>query len=152
MGSRNKFKFDEKIGTYALAGVLPQGMVFPHAFGFVPGTRAADGDPEDVLVIMDVPVFTGCVVPTRLIGVIEADQTEEDGKAERNDRLIAVAAHSRDYSDVKSLKDLNDNMLDEIEKFFVNYNKEKGKKFKVLGRKGPREALKLLKKSLKKAA
>jgi len=149
MGSRNKFKFDEKIGNYALAGVLPQGMVFPHAFGFVPGTKAADGDPEDVLVIMDVPVFTGCVVPTRLIGVIEADQTEEDGKTERNDRLIAVAAHSRDYSDIESLKDLNDNMLDEIEKFFVNYNREKGKKFKVLGRKGPREALKLLKKSLK---
>lgn len=148
MGSRNKFKFDEKIGAYALAGVLPQGMVFPHAFGFVPGTKAADGDPEDVLVIMDLPVFTGCVVPTRLIGVIEADQTEEDGTTERNDRLIAVAAHSRDYSDVKSLKDLNDNTLDEIEKFFVNYNKEKGKKFKVLRRKGRREALKLLKKSL----
>jgi inorganic pyrophosphatase len=77
-----------------------------------------------------------------------ADQTE-DGKTERNDRLIAVAAHSRDYSDVSHLKDLNDNMLDEIEQFFVNYNKERGKKFKVLGRKGPREALKLLKKSLK---
>jgi inorganic pyrophosphatase len=148
MGSRNKFKFDEKIGTYALAGVLPQGMVFPHAFGFVPGTKAADGDPEDVLVVMDLPVFTGCVVPSRLIGVIEAQQTE-DGKTERNDRLIAVAAHSRDYSDVNNLKDLNDNMLYEIEQFFVNYNKEKGKKFKILGRKGPREALKLLKKSLK---
>ncbi len=150
-GSRNKFKFDEKIGTYALSGVLPQGMVFPHAFGFVPGTKADDGDPEDILVIMDTPVFTGCVVPTRLIGVIEADQTE-DGKTERNDRLIAVAAHSRDYSDVNNLKDLNENMLYEIEQFFVNYNKEKGKKFKVLGRKGPREALKLLKKNLKKTA
>src|ERR1700674_300825 len=148
MGSRNKFKFDEKIGTYALAGVLPQGMVFPHAFGFVPGTKAADGDPEDVLVVMDLPVFTGCVVPSRLIGVIEAQQTE-DGKTERNDRLIAVAAHSRDYSDVNNLKDLNDNMLYEIEQFFLNYNKEKGKKFKILGHKGPREALKLLKKSLK---
>ncbi|MEY2411936.1 MAG: inorganic pyrophosphatase [Acidobacteriaceae bacterium] len=77
MGSRNKFKFDEKIGTYTLAGVLPQGMMFPHAFGFVRGTRAADGDPEDVMVVMDLPVFTGCVVPTRLLGVIEAEQTEE---------------------------------------------------------------------------
>jgi len=149
MGSRNKFKYDEEIGTYALAGVLPQGMVFPHAFGFVPSTRAADGDPEDVLVVMDLPVFTWCVVPSRLIGVIEAEQTE-DGKTERNDRLIAVAAHSRDYSDVNNIKDLNDNMLKEIEQFFVNYNKEKGKKFKVLGRQGPREALKLLKKSLKR--
>ncbi|MEY2414181.1 MAG: inorganic pyrophosphatase [Acidobacteriaceae bacterium] len=148
MGSRNKFKFDEKIGTYTLAGVLPQGMMFPHAFGFVPGTRAADGDPEDILVVMDLPVFTGCVVPTRLLGVIEAEQTE-DKKTVRNDRLIGVAENSRDYTDVNSLKDLNDNMLDEIEKFFVNYNEEKGKKFKVLGRKGPQQALKLLKKSIK---
>jgi inorganic pyrophosphatase len=79
-GSRNKFRFDEEIGTYALAGVLPQGMVFPHAFGFVPGTRAADGDPEDVLVVMDLPVFTGCVVPTRLIGVIEGRTRRKTGK------------------------------------------------------------------------
>jgi inorganic pyrophosphatase len=60
-----------------------------------------------------------------------------------------VAANSRDYADVNSLKDLNDNMLDEIEKFFVNYNEERGKRFKVLGRKGPRQALRLLKRSLK---
>jgi inorganic pyrophosphatase len=148
MGSRNKFKYDEELGFFALSGVLPQGMMFPHAFGFVPRTRASDGDPEDVLVVMDEPTFVGCVVPSRLLGVIEAEQTE-DGKAVRNDRLIAVAAHSRDYSDVQTLDDLNDNMLKEIEQFFVNYNREKGKKFKVLGRKGPQQAFKLLKKSLK---
>ena len=148
MGSRNKFKFDEELGFFALSGVLLQGMMFPHAFGFVPRTRASDGDPEDVLVVMDEPTFVGCVVPSRLLGVIEAEQTE-DGKTVRNDRLIAVAAHSRDYSDVQTLDDLNDNMLKEIEQFFVNYNREKGKKFKVLGRKGPQQAFKLLKKSLK---
>jgi inorganic pyrophosphatase len=148
MGSRNKFKFDEEIGSYALSGILPQGMMFPHAFGFIPRTKAADGDPEDVLVIMDLPVFTGCVVPSRLLGVIEAKQTE-DGETTRNDRLIAVAASSKDHSHLKSLKDLNDTTLKEIEQFFVNYNKEKGKKFKILGRKGPEEAMKLLKKSLK---
>jgi len=148
MGSRNKFKFDGELGFFALCGVLPQGMMFPHAFGFVPRTRASDGDPEDVLVVMDEPTFVGCVVPSRLLGVIEAEQTE-DGKTVRNDRLIAVAAHSRDYSDVQTLDDLNDNMLKEIEQFFVNYNREKGKKFKVLGRKGPQQAFKLLKKSLK---
>lgn len=65
MGRRNKFKFDEELGTYALAGVLPQGMMFPHAFGFIGGTRAADGDPEDVLIVMDFPVFPGCVVRSR---------------------------------------------------------------------------------------
>ena len=147
-GSRNKFKYDEKIGFFAHSGVLPQGMMFPHAFGFIPSTRAADGDPEDVLVIMDEPTFTGCVVPSRLIGVIEAEQTE-DGKTERNDRLIAVAAHSHDHSDINNLTDLNEKTVGEIEKFFVNYNAERGKKFRVVGRKGPQQAMKLLKQSLK---
>jgi inorganic pyrophosphatase len=146
-GSRNKFKYDEKIGFFSLAGVLPEGMVFPHAFGFVPSTRAADGDPEDILIIMDEPTFTGCVVPTRLIGVMEAEQTE-DGHTNRNDRLIAVAANSRDFSEVKKLEDLNSNMLKEIEQFFITYNKERGKKFRVLRTRGPRQALKLVKKSL----
>jgi inorganic pyrophosphatase len=151
MGSRNKFKYDEKNGCYELSGVLPQGMMFPHAFGFIPRTLADDGDPEDVLVILDEPVFPGCIVPSRLLGVIEAEQTE-NGKTARNDRLIAIAASSRDLSDVDSLRDLNTNMIEEIEKFFVTYNEERGKKFKVLGRKGPQQAMKLLKKSLRRAA
>ncbi len=146
-GSRNKFKFDEKLGFFTLSGVLPEGMVFPHAFGFVPSTKADDGDPEDVLIIMDEPTFTGCVVPTRLVGVIEAEQTE-DGETERNDRLIGVATDSRDYSEVKRLDDLNQNVLKEIEQFFVNYNQERGKKFRVLQARGPKQALKLLESSL----
>src|SRR5438477_2175300 len=77
MGSRNKFKYDEDLGFFALSGVLPQGMMFPHAFGFVPRTRASDGDPTDVLVVMDEPTFVGCVVSSRLLGVIEAEQTED---------------------------------------------------------------------------
>jgi inorganic pyrophosphatase len=150
MGSRNKFKFDPKLGAFTLAGVLPQGMMFPHAFGFIPSTRADDGDPADILVVMDEPTFAGCVVHTRLIGVIEAEQKERDGQKERNDRIIAVAAHSHDHSDLHTLGDMNDNALKEIEQFFVNYNKERGKEFKVLARKGPKSAWKLVKKSLKK--
>lgn len=148
-GSRNKFKYDERLGCFALSGVLPEGMVFPHAFGFVPGTKADDGDPEDVLILMDEPTFSGCVVPSRLIGVMEAEQTETNGKSERNDRLIAVAAHSRDYSEVQDLDDLNRNLLKEIQQFFINYNKERGKGFRVLQMRGPRHALKLVKKSLR---
>jgi inorganic pyrophosphatase len=59
-----------------------------------------------------------------------------------------VAAQSRDYSEMKSLKDLNSNMLKEIEQFFITYNKEKGKQFKVLRMRGPGQALKMVKKSL----
>ena len=147
-GSRNKFKYDENIGYFTLSGVLPEGMVFPHAFGFVPSTRAADGDPEDILILMDEPSFAGCVVPSRILGVMEAEQTEKDGKRERNDRLIAVAAQSYEYSEVQRLDDLDKHVLKQIEQFFINYNKEKGKKFRVLQMRGPKQALKLLKKSI----
>jgi inorganic pyrophosphatase len=67
----------------------------------VPSTSAEDGDPLDVLVLMDAPVFPGCVVPSRLVGVIEAEQTE-DGKTERNDRLLAVAANSTAQRSIRS--------------------------------------------------
>jgi inorganic pyrophosphatase len=147
-GSRNQFKYDETLGFYALSGVLPEGMVLPHAFGFVPGTKAADGDPEDILIIMDEPTFTGCEVPARLLGVMEAEQTEK-GKTERNDRLLAVAAHSRDYSEAKSLSDLNRNMLKEIEQFLHHVQQRKGKQFRVLRMRGPAQALKLIEKSLR---
>jgi len=147
-GSRNKFKYDEDLGLFALSGVLPEGMVFPHAFGFVPRTRAADGDPEDILILMDEPSFAGCVVPSRLLGVMEAEQTEQDGKRERNDRLIAAAAQSYEYSEVQTLDDLDKHVLKQIEQFFINYNKERGKKFRVLQVRGPKQALKLLKKSI----
>ncbi len=69
-GSRNKFKFDEAHGLYKLGGVLPAGMSFPYDFGFIPSTKGEDGDPVDVLLLMDEPAFPGCLVSARLIGVI----------------------------------------------------------------------------------
>lgn len=147
-GSRNKFKYDQDLGFFSLSHVLPEGMVFPHAFGFIPRTKADDGDPEDVLILMDEPSFAGCVIPSRLIGVMEAEQTEE-GQTERNDRLLGVSTHSRDYSEIKNIHDLNPNLLKELEQFFITYNKERGKEFRVLQMRGPKQALKLLKKSLR---
>src|SRR3954454_21727082 len=89
-GSQNKYTYEPRLGAFILGGVLPAGAVFPFDFGFVPSTLAEDGDPLDVLVLMDGPAFTGCIVQCRPLGVIEAEQTE-DGKKVRNDRLIAVA-------------------------------------------------------------
>jgi len=86
-GSRNKYKFDERQGQWRLGKVLPQGMSFPYDFGFIPSTRGEDGDPVDVLLLSDVPSFPGCIIPARLIGVIEAEQTEGE-KTVRNDRLV----------------------------------------------------------------
>ena len=143
-GSRNKYAFDKKLGLFVLKGVLAVGHSFPFDFGFIPKTIGGDGDPLDVLVLMDEPAFAGCLVPSRLIGVIEAEQTERDGKTERNDRLIAVASNSQIHEDVKSINDLNEALVDQIEHFFVSYNEAKGKQFKPLGRFGARKAKNLI--------
>jgi inorganic pyrophosphatase len=142
-GSRNKFKYDEKIGIFRLGGALPIGAVFPFDFGYIPSTKAGDGDPLDILILMDDPAFVGCLVPAKLIGVIEAEQTE-DHQTTRNDRLIGVAADSRNHSDVRFVGDLNSNLVHEIERFFVSYNETKGKKFEILGRFGPDRARALI--------
>nr|MDQ3622507.1 inorganic diphosphatase [Verrucomicrobiota bacterium] len=85
-GSQNKFKYDEESGLFMLGGAMPAGVVFPFEFGFIPSTAGGDGDPLDLLILMDAPTFVGCLVRARLIGVIEAEQTE-NGKTLRNDRL-----------------------------------------------------------------
>ncbi len=148
-GCRNKYAFDPKLGVFQLKKVLPRGAVFPFDFGFVPSTQGEDGDPLDVLVLMDEPAFPGCLVPARLIGVIEAMQTEKGQKPERNDRLIAVADKQVSNARVKSLGDLPPHVMDDIEHFFISYNAMSGKQFKILGRRGPKPARQLLKKQRK---
>ncbi|MEP6936559.1 MAG: inorganic diphosphatase [Chthoniobacterales bacterium] len=114
-------------------------------------TRGEDGDALDVLVLMDKPAFAGCLVTARLLGVIEAEQTERAGDKQRNDRLIAVAANSHNHGHLATLADLNTKLVDEIEHFFVSYNDAKGKKFKPLGRFGPGRAVELVEKGAEEA-
>lgn len=139
-GSRNKYNFDEELGVFKLGGVLPAGAVFPFDFGFVPSTLGGDGDPLDVLLLMDEPAFPGCLVEARLVGVVEAEQTERDGERTRNDRLVAVAAKARNHQGVRQLGQLSEHLVEEIEHFFVSYNEIKGKSFEPLGRHGSRRA------------
>lgn len=146
-GCRNKYAFDFDLNGYVLKTVMPKGMLFPFDFGSIPGTKGQDGDPLDALVLLDEPAFCGCLVQSRLLGVIEANQKEKDGKTERNDRLIAVAAESHTHSAIKSVADLDPNLLREIEDFFISYNKTRGKKFTPLGRYGPKRAKRLVNKS-----
>lgn len=151
--SRNKYKFDPELASFTLSKVLPEGMKFPYDFGFVPSTEADDGDPIDVLLLMDEPAFPGCVIESRLIGVIEAEQTE-DGETTRNDRLVAVAKENHEYADLETLNDISKTVLKDIEEFFVNYHRLRGSKFRVLGTRGPKQAYRLLEKAInqKKAA
>jgi len=142
-GRRNKFDYDPKYGVFALGGLLPEGLAFPFDFGFIPSTLAEDGDPLDVMVFMDEPAHVGCLVDVRVIGVIEADQIE-DGKRTRNDRLISVAVHSYSHENLQTLTEAPNSILDQVEEFFVSYNKSRGKKFKVKGRHGPKRAAALV--------
>lgn len=149
-GSQNKFKYDPETGLFILGGTMPAGVVFPFEFGFIPSTIGGDGDALDLLILMDAPTFVGCLIRVRLIGVIEAEQT--DGHTERNDRLIGVALKSRRHEGVRTLRQLSKRLLEEIEHFFVSYNIVKGKQFKPLGRYGAARALKVGKSALKAKA
>ena len=147
-GSRNKYAFDPEERTFTLKKVLPCGMSFPYDFGFVPSTEADDGDPVDVLVLMDEPAFPGCVLECRLIGVIEGEQG--DGKEkERNDRLMAVEVGNHSWADIKHVADLGKKFLKELEEFFVNYHQLTGKEYRVLDVKGPGAARKCVKAGMK---
>jgi len=143
-GGRNKMAFAPDLGAFLLKGVLPEGHSFPYDFGFVPSTQAADGDPLDVLLLLDAPAFPGCVVEARLIGAIEIEQQEPDGQRLRNDRLLAVAAESRQHKSLHDIGDLPAQMLHEIEHFFISYNQAKNQELKVLRRVGRARAHALL--------
>jgi inorganic pyrophosphatase len=148
--SQNKFAYEPRFGAFVLEGVLPAGAVFPFDFGFVPSTRGDDGDPIDILVLKDAPAFLGCIVPSRLIGAIQAEQTEK-GKTERNDRLLAVAANSITHKSIRSLSDVSADLIGQIEHFFVSYNKAKGKKFVPKRRVGPDAARTLVERARQRA-
>src|SRR5690348_3780145 len=117
-GARTKLTYEPDTGTFVAKKILPQGMSFPFDFGFIPSTTAGDGDPVDVLLLIDEPVPAGTLVPSRLIGVIEATQTERDGSSMENPRLIAVATVSQLFADVTRFDDLPNAVMGQIEHFF----------------------------------
>ncbi len=146
-GSRNKFAFDSDASVFTLKRVLPSGMTFPYDFGFVPSTQAADGDPLDVLVLMDEPAFPGCVLFCRIVGVIEGEQLDKKKKI-RNDRIVAIEKDAHSWAEVKQMGDLGDEFTQELEKFFVNFHQLQGKQFKIIGVRGANRARKLVKEAL----
>src|ERR1700692_3514246 len=135
-GSRNKYAFDQDERIFELKKVLPAGMAFPYDFGFVPSTKAEDGDPTDVLVLMDEPAFPGCLLECRIVGIIEGEQGKKKER-ERNDRIVAVEKENHSYAHIKHVRDLGKKFVRELEEFFVNYHELMGKKYRILDVKGP---------------
>lgn len=147
-GSRNKYSYDAETGCFKLKKILPSGMVFPLDFGFIPGTKGQDGDPLDVLVIMEKHTYPGCLLECRIIGIIEATQKEKGDKKVRNDRLIAFPIDDLEHYKVKTLENLDHDMLSEIIQFFKQYNRVEHKKFEAIGYKNAPTAIRAIKKSV----
>jgi inorganic pyrophosphatase len=143
-GSNQKFDYDPAEKRFKLNKILPAGLVFPFDFGMIPGTKGEDGDPLDIIVISEGSTFPGCLVDCRIIGGLKAEQTERNGHKVRNDRFIGIPDVSQLYSDIHTLEELPQVLIDQLEAFFKNYNKQAGKKFKVTAKLNSRQAAKLL--------
>ncbi len=127
-GSRNKYEFDLDLGVFRLDRVLYSSMHYPAAYGFVPSTLYEDGDPVDVLIIIDQPLSTGVLVEVRPIGVLR--MYDEHGS---DDKILSVAVHDPTYKTVTEVNHLPSHLLVEIEHFFTSYKNLEGKMVKSFG-------------------
>ena len=146
-GSRNKYTFEQASGLFLLKKILPQGLFFPLDFGFIPQTKAGDGDPVDVMVFMDEPAFPGCLIECRVIGIIMAKQ-EKKSKMIRNDRVLAVAEMSTAFANLQNIEDVNKETIVEVTRFFEVYHEKEGNKFKSVGIGDAEKAINLIKENL----
>jgi inorganic pyrophosphatase len=115
-GSRNKYEYDHDRHVIRLDRRLFSATVYPSDYGFVPDTLALDGDPLDVLVLLEDPTFPGCWVEVRAVGVFwMEDEKGPDAK------ILCVPSHDPAYDAVHDIGDLPERLLDEIEHFFDVY-------------------------------
>lgn len=129
--SVNQYGYDSEVKDFCLKKTL-SGNTFPFDFGFIPNTLCDDGDPIAALVLMEGQTYPGFIVAARLIGMLKTTEIDENNKPIQNDRLIAVSIESHLYSNIKDVKDLNKNLIRDIEKFFIQYNKHEHKVIKPL--------------------
>ena len=144
-GSSLKFTYNKKNNAFNESKILPLGMCFPFDFGFIPGTKGADGDPLDVIVISEHPSFTGCRMKVRIIGCIKGIQKEKNKKPVRNDRYLAVPENAILFSHVTSFEQFPAVVTEQLVDFFIQYNKLSGKKFNSPGICNPEKAYTRLK-------
>lgn len=143
--SRTKYKWDAKANAFRAGRVLPLGMSFPFDFGFVPGTKADDGDPIDVLVLADEPLAVGAIVECRVLGAFVVKQSDQGSdELVRNDRIVAVPTKSIRGAEWKTLDDIGTDLRDQIAGFFKTYVERQGRKFELVDTVKPETALKLV--------
>jgi inorganic pyrophosphatase len=142
-GSHCKLEYDPKLRVFTLSKPLMAGLTYPYDWGFIPSSRAEDGDPLDVLIIHDAGTYPGLLLRCKPIGVLEVLQTSK-GKEERNDRIFAVPDRSPFEGDLQDVRRLPKRAIEEFEKFFVATDALEDKKLKFLGWRGPTRAIKTI--------
>lgn len=143
-GSRVKWKYDPALSAFGISRRLPAGLTYPFDWGFVPSTRAPDGDPLDAMVLWEHPGYPGLVLPCRAVGVLEVEQNGKKGGRERNDRLIAVPLASPRQAALQDVSELSRREREELEAFFRAAVRFEHKALTLLGWAGPKEAGRLL--------
>ncbi len=143
-GSRVKLKYEPEPGIFKFSRPLVLGVAYPYDWGFIPSTRAEDGDPLDAMIYHDVATFPGVVVPSRAIGVVKLVQKEPKTPKRRNDRLIVVPAHEKRWDDATKLEE---RVREELEQFFCVVVLMTAKKVHIEGWAGPKLADKLVAKA-----
>ena len=125
-GSRNKYEFDHERHIFRLDRVLYSSMHYPTDYGFIEGTLSGDGDPLDVLVVVEEPTFPGCHLRVRPIGaLIMTDNKGEDEK------ILAVPVDDPRFTSVNRLANLDDHWPREISAFFRTYKELQGEQTDV---------------------
>jgi inorganic pyrophosphatase len=148
-GSRAKLDYDPKLKTFTLSKSLLAGLSYPYDWGFIPGTAGEDGDPLDVMVIHEAATFPGLALTCKIIGVLQVEQQSKGKKPKRNDRLFVVPQASHAEKDLSDVRDLTSAMREELVKFFIATDELEDKQLKILGWKGPKAALKTIKRGAK---
>lgn len=139
-GSRNKYEFDPVTGAIRLDRVLYTSIHYPGDYGYIPGTVSDDGDPLDVLVLVEEPTFPGCRVRIRPIGVL----LMEDGTCE-DEKILGVPVGDPRFAEIVDLLQLPHHWLDEVENFFETYKALEDKTTATGGWRGSHEAIRVLK-------
>ncbi len=146
-GSVNKYEIDEETGAIFLDRTLYSAQFFPFNYGFLPQTRSEDGDSLDI-VLLTGPVFSGCVVKARPIGVI---LMEDEGGIDNKVLAVPVDKLEPRYKEIQDQKDLPDHLKKEIQEFFETYkNLEKDKWVKITGWEGKEKAMEIITKAIEK--
>jgi inorganic pyrophosphatase len=140
-----KLDYEPKLRVFTLAKPLMAGLAYPYDWGFIPSTKAEDGDPLDVLIIHDAKTYPGVVLRCRPVGILEVEQKGSKGRKERNDRIFVVPDRSPLETDVKDVRHLPDRARQELKQFFRATNALEDKELNFLGWQGPAEAVKKIK-------